>query len=299
MYRTGASYLAIATITGAILGGIACDKESGSNTIAGRSDAGKPAPDMAKADSEEREIALVRAVEYATGANHDSTDVDWGAIEDVNAMWSIAAMTTTTSGQKAFATSQNKSAAPNLMQDDRPAYSDCEATIAQPSALNDLLPVLFQHNPAAEASAHWKPLRRLVSGAELVSVTCRESPRMIVGIHDGKVVAARESLSAALELQPRDRPTDESDPEPGGPAPATIAVTSPVDGARIEFDGTEAELPHQLTGVETSKTLRFKVKAPGHLDSEVGALPMDVLTMLQGGEPQTEFEWVVWPNAAE
>jgi hypothetical protein len=287
--------MAIVAVSAGIAGGIACDKQTGSPAISTRSDAGSAASDLGKKAVQGDETPLVRAVEFATGANHDSPDVDWQAIDDVHTMWSIASITTAEQAAKVFAASRGNAAEP-IPERDRPSYTDCEASRAEPSALNGLLPVLFQHRPVAEATSHWSPLRNMVAGADLVRVTCAEAPNMVVAVHDGRVVAAREMLDAGLELEPRGDAPESDEPEPGGPPPATIEVSSPVEGARIAFDADETELPHRLTGVDTSKTLRFKVKAPGHLDAEVGALPMDVLTMLQGGEPQSQFEWVVWPN---
>ncbi len=297
MQRKAAPYLTIGAIACGILTGIACDRETGSDAITARSDAGKPAPDLAKTQGEGSEQALIHAVEYATGANHDGETVDWNTIREVDAMWRIASLTTAEQGKKAFAGSQGVEAAPQL-DDERPAYSECEAKLADETAVNDLLPVLFQHVPADEARAHWEAMRGAVASSEFVWVTCAESPKMVVAVRDNRVIAARESLDAELDLQPKERP-ESDEPEPGGPPPAKIALTSPVANTAVVFGETEAVLPHTLSGVNTSRTLRFKVKAPGHLDAEVGALPMDVLTMLQGGEPQTEFAWFVWPNPAK
>ena len=197
MYRIRASYVVITAISGAILGAIACDKSAGSSAITTRSDTSKPAQDAGENDSEAGEIALVRAVEYATGSNHDSPDLDWNAIEDVNAMWSIASITTEQAGDRAFAKSQDKAAAPVELDDERPAYTDCEAKHADADALNDLLPVLFQHPPTDRAKAHWEPLRKMVSQSNLVWVTCKEAPKMVVGVNEGRVVAA---VPAAQEV---------------------------------------------------------------------------------------------------
>lgn len=321
MYRKVASYLTImgisTAISGAILGGIGCKKETDSGAIAPGADVGEPAPDLGAGPNGVSDASLVLAVQYVSGELGEGESIDQAAIDAVEVMWRVASVTTDEAAAAAFAGSQGKDGAALGVESQPPEYSDCEAAGAEPEAINDILPVLFQHRPGVEAVAEWRRLRAQVSGGDLVKVTCADAPPMVVAIAEGRVVAARETLELSDEpemLEPtqetgeplEDPSVVESElvdslpelPEPGKRPRADLEITSLVDGATVVIDGTEASLPHQMTAIDSSKTLHFKVKAPGHLDSEVGALPMDVFTMLQGGEPQASFHWVVWPHPA-
>lgn len=310
MERKVASYLTIGAITASIFTTIGCEEKSGSDPITTRSDAAKPAPDLGKKADGPSEASLVAAIEYASGANHDTPAVDQETIDDVEAMWRIASLTSTDKGTKAFVGTQGNEGVPIGLETEPPAYSDCDAEAARPEALNDLLPVLFQHVPGSEAKAAWSALRDHVRSGDVISVTCKDAPELIISVVDGRVTAVREALELSdgtERLEPSDG-SEEGPPEIVDSLPeppneddrpsGDLEVTSMVEGTSIVIDGTAAELPHEMTGIDPSKTIRFKVKAPAHLEAEVGALPMDVFAALQGGEVDTSYTWAVWPNPA-